>query len=166
MFKAPSGQRNVFWIACVTPALLNFRAAFSSDLHFQKFPFHYGQLLLQKVFHTHKVQGAPLVCLLLYTVFFWLCGRRARRKEGLRAGGMPPAIFNELWGPSSGDKREKAEGRVLGWWLGWECILLLCLGERKVGGPVMALAGEGFQGQILASRQAVLVVETAGSGLL
>lgn len=60
--------------------------------------------------------GFCLFCFgfLLYTGFLWLCGRRARRKEGLMAGGMPPAIFNELSGPAAGDKREKAEGSVLG----------------------------------------------------
>jgi len=45
--------------------------------------------------------------------FFCLCGRRAE-KEGLRAGGMPPAVFSELSSSAAGGKREKAGGQDAG----------------------------------------------------
>lgn len=80
MFKAPSGQRNVFRIAGVTLALLNFGAEFSSDRHFQQFPPCSSLLLLLEVFCTYEVQGAPLVCLSLYPVlwFFLLLWEKSR----------------------------------------------------------------------------------------
>lgn len=91
-------------------------------------------------------------------------GEEQRRKG--KAGGMSPAVFNELPGPAAGDKKGKGR-RALCWddGLGWEWILL-SLGEREGGDPTVAHARGGFLGQILAAGQAGLVAETAGCGLL
>lgn len=105
MFKAPSGQRNVFRITGVTLALLNLGTGFSSDLHFQKFLLHHGKLLfLQVCTKKFKEFCCGVFCFIPF--FFGLCGTRAE-EEGLRAGGMSPAVFNELSGPAAGDKRER-----------------------------------------------------------
>lgn len=116
MFEAPSGQSNVFWIAGVTLALLNFRAEFSSDGHFQQFPLCSRWLLLLEVFCTYKVQGAPLVYLSLILVcgFFLLLWEKSR--EGWRFGGMLWPVVNEHSGPALDYKKGRV--RRAGWWAG------------------------------------------------
>lgn len=101
-----------FQIAGVTLVLLNFRTGFSSGLHFQKFLLHHGKLLFLQVC-TKNVKEFFLGVFCLILSFFRLC--RIRAEEGLRTGGMPPAVFSELSGSAAGDKRERQEGRVLVW---------------------------------------------------
>lgn len=79
---------------------------------------------------------------------------KEQRRKGLRTGGMPPAVFNELSGPAAGDKRERQGGRVLAWIE--SCYYSLW--KRRV-----VQLGLVFQSQILSSG---LTLETAGSGVL
>lgn len=71
-------------------------------------------------------------------------GRRAEQ-EGLRAGGMPPALFSELSGSAAGARREKAGRQGVGM-MGWVESVSCCyaLGKGRVVVLLWLMLEEAF----------------------